>query len=93
MFWNAEWNTDMVDDRKMLNIDSLKNAEPLTVIGKAYLKNNPFFYQLVDLIGFNKGFVVSLFFNETKLSIEVTGILDKDLNGEFIGLGTNPPKT
>lgn len=91
MFWDAEWNTDIVDDRKLLNIDALKNAEPLTAIGKAYLKNNPFLNQLVDLIGFNKGFVVSLLFDEVKLDIEVTGVLDKNSDGEFLGLGTNPP--
>lgn len=92
ILWNASWNTKVVDDNKDLNVNALKRLPPLSKISKAYLNDNPFLNQLIDLIGFNKGFAVSPFFKDKKLGIELTGILDKDEDGAFFGLGTNPPE-
>lgn len=90
ILWNAEWNTDVVDDSMQLNIVNLFSLPPMTKVAKAYLKSNPYLNQLIKLVGFNKGFTVQPFFRKQVLYIRLIGILDRDDSGEFLGIGTGP---
>jgi len=89
ILWNAEWNTDVVNDSMQLNIVNLFSLPP-TKVAKAYLKSNPYLNQLIELVGFNKGFVIQPFFRKQILKISLLGILDRDDDGEFLGIGTSP---
>lgn len=91
--WSAGWNEDVVGDDKRINLVVLRGLAPMTAFGKAYLRDNPYLNQLINLVGFNKGFAVAPLFNGQPLSIELVGILDKDEKGEFLGFGTRPAAT
>ncbi|MBN2571542.1 MAG: hypothetical protein JXA68_05395 [Ignavibacteriales bacterium] len=88
---NTKWAENIVNDKMKLNVDKLKRLPPMTKFCKSYLKDNPYLNQLIELIGFNKGFSVSVFYDGVNLNHKMTAILDKDEKGEFIGIGSNPP--
>lgn len=87
---NSEWYGDVVDDNMTFQLHNLRNLKPLTPFCKSYLKNNPYLNQIIELVGFNKGFSVSLLYNGIPLNLKMMGILEKDANGEFLGIGSPP---
>ncbi len=91
MLMNTEWNRNVVDDKMKLNTDALKKLSPMTIFCKSYLADNPYLNQIEKLVGFNKGFSISIFYEGIDLSYKMIGILDKDARGSFLGIGTNPP--
>lgn len=90
ILWNASWHVDIVSDQKMFNLQALRKLPPKTLVGKAYLNDNPYLIQLIDLISFNKGVAICPLFKGKKLGIEFAGVLDKDENGALFAFGTSP---
>jgi hypothetical protein len=88
----AMWYGDVCDDKVNLNIHYLRKIPPGTQICKCYLKNNPIYSQVVEWVGFNKGFAVELLFRGFDLKIREVGILNKDEKGDFIGILSTPSK-
>lgn len=88
---NTEWAGNIVNDRMKFNLDELKKLPPMTKFCKSYLKDNPYLNQLIELVGFNKGFSVSVFYKGANLNHKMTAILDKDEKGGFLGIGSNSP--
>lgn len=86
----VSWNPSVVNDDMRLNLQALSNLPPQTLIGKAYLRDNPYLNQLMELVGLSRGFAISPFFNKEKINIRLMGILDKDDDGEFLSIGTLP---
>jgi hypothetical protein len=87
---NSEWYGDVVDDNLSLQLHNLRTLAPMSPFCKSYLKNNPYLNQIIQLVGFNKGFSVSLLFNGIPLNLKMMGILEKDAEGEFLGIGSLP---
>jgi hypothetical protein len=90
---NTAWNGNVVDDKMKLSIQALKQLPPMTMFCKSYLRDNPYLSQIETLVGFNKGFAISVSYEGIDLSQRMTGILDKDEKGSFLGIGTNPHGT
>lgn len=88
---NTEWDGNVINDKMKLNIGLLKKLPPLTKFCKSYLKDNPYLNQIEELVGFNRRFSISIFYEGVDLNYKMTGILDKDDQGAFLGIGTNPP--
>jgi len=88
---NTEWDGNIVNDRMKLNVAELKKLPPMTKFCKSYLKDNPYLNQLIELVGFNKAFSISVFYEGVNLNHKMTAILDKDDKGGFLGIGSNPP--
>lgn len=88
ILWNTEWNTDIVNETMQLNLAKLLRLPPMTIVAKSYLKTNPYLIQLVKLIGFHRGFAIQPYFRNQKINRLLIGILDKDEEGEFLGIGT-----
>lgn len=92
MLMNTEWDGNIVNEQMKLDIDLLKKLPPMTKFCKSYLLDNPYLNQIEKMIGFNKGFSISILYQGVDLNFRMTGILDKDEKGPFLGVGTMPPK-
>lgn len=87
---NSEWYGDIVDENMTFQLHILRILKPMTPICKTYLKNNPNLNQIIELVGFNKGFSVSLLYNGMPLNVKMMGVLDRDEKGTFLGIGSPP---
>ncbi len=87
---NTEWDGNVIDEKMKINIETLKSLPAMTKFCKSYLKDNPYLNQIEDLVGFYKGFSISIYYEGIDLNYKMTGIIDKDDNGSFLSIGTNP---
>lgn len=90
MLRNVEWNAIIVDSKMKLNLNVLKKFPPQSPVGKVYLKDNPYLFQIEKLVGYNKVFSLQPLFARCLINVKLVGILDEDSKGSFLGIGTVP---